>query len=86
MPAALNDTGLCSGFFPASPEKEPSHDNHRCSPNQEADVPVDPLIGWNCLVHMMDAEQVVMDQALDQVEGTETHHIEPGSSLPDQRT
>ena len=62
-------------------EQEPAADQHGSTPDQEADVPEDPLLPRHCLVDMVDAEQVMIDDALEQVEKTEADKESDGEQL-----
>ena len=48
---------------------------------KEADVPEEPLLARHCLVDMVDAEQVMVDDPLDQVEQTEADQERAGEQL-----
>ena len=62
-------------------EQEPAADQHGSTPDQEADVPEDPLLPRHGLVDMVDAEQVMIDDAFDQVEQTEADQERAGEQL-----
>ena len=61
---------LSCGLTLPNLEQDPAADQHGSTPGQEADVPQDPLLARHCLVNMVDAEQVMVDDPFDQVEQT----------------
>src|ERR687897_3393925 len=62
-------------------EQEPAAEQHRGTPRQEADVPEDPLLARHCLVDMVDAKQVMVDDPFDQVEQTKADQERAGEQL-----
>ncbi len=48
--------------------ERPATEDHRCAPDQEADIPVDPLLPRDRLVDVVQAKQMVVDHALNDVE------------------
>src|ERR1041384_8033734 len=57
-------TGSVTSLLLSSSKQDPADDEHDRSPDQEAQVPVDPLLAWHRLVDMMDREQMVVDDPL----------------------
>jgi hypothetical protein len=50
--------------------------NHRSAsqrPRPESHVPIDPLLPWHRLFDMVDAEDLVVDDAVDEVKHAEAH-------------
>ena len=62
--------------------KRPAPQDHRCPPHQESDVPIDPLLAWDGLIDVMEAEQLMIDQSFDDVEDAEPHKQGAGKHLP----
>ena len=54
-------------------------------PGEEAQVPPEPLPGWHRLVHVVEAQQVVVDQPLHQVEAPSRPAPRPTARLAGQR-
>ena len=63
----------------------PATDDHRSAPDQKADIPVDPLVPRDGLVDVVQAKQVVVDHAFNDVESTETHQHRPGEEFQDHQ-
>ena len=62
-------------------EQKPAAYQHCSTPGQEADIPEDPLLPRHCLVDVVDAEQVMIDDPFDQVEQTEADQERAGEQL-----
>ena len=60
----------------------PATDDHRRAPDQKTDIPVDPLLPRDRLVDVVQAKQVVVDHALNDVERTEANQHRPGEEFP----
>lgn len=65
----------------APPCQRQAADQHQCTPNQEPDVPIDPLVLRDGFVDMVDAEKLVIDHPFDQIEYTEAHEHRPKQHL-----
>jgi hypothetical protein len=53
------------------PIKKPPADEHGGSPNQEANIPVNPLLARHGLVHVVEAEEVMVNDAFEDIECSE---------------
>jgi hypothetical protein len=65
--------GSVPRLAPPCPKQGPAAAQHRSTPAEEAQVPIEPLLPRHRLVDMVDPEQVVIDDTFHQVEDAEAH-------------
>lgn len=74
----VNDSRLYGSFsFPGLPQRPPAY-QHQRSPYEKTNIPVDPLLGRHGLIDMMDAEQMMIDDAFHKMEDSKTHQYRAG--------
>jgi hypothetical protein len=62
-------------------KQNPAADKHQRAPYEKAHIEIQPIRGIDAFIDVMKAQQVVIDDALDQVEGTETDQQRPHEQL-----
>ena len=54
-------------------QQPPSAEDHQCAPDQKADVPIDPLLLRHGLVDVVKSQDMMVDDAFNQIENAESH-------------
>src|SRR5688572_29043122 len=70
-----------SRSWPAAAREQPATREHRRTPGEETEIPPDPLRGRHRLVDVVNAEDVVVDHTLDQIEAAEADEGGAGEQL-----
>src|SRR3954447_15419528 len=63
----------CMHVLFAGAHEHPAYDEHRRTPHQEADVPIDTVLDRNQLIDMVNAEDLVVNKALDHIENPKAY-------------
>jgi len=68
--------------FPFSPKVEcATSDDHGNTPDQKSDIPIDPLSLRHGLVDVVELKELMIDDALDHIERSETHQDRSGQQF-----
>ena len=73
--AGMSDRCRARGwrFLPSGPQKTPSSQKHQRSPDQKTTIPVNPLIRRHGFVDVVQAKDMMVNDAFNQVKKTKTY-------------
>src|SRR5215213_1974789 len=74
-------TLLCMHILFARAHDHPACDEHRHTPHQEADIPIDAVLDRNQLIDVVNAEELVVNEALDHIEGPKAYQHRANEQL-----
>lgn len=73
--AGMSDRGRTWGwrFLPSDSQQTPSSKKHQGSPDQKTNIPIDPLCRRHGFIDVVQAKEMMVNDAFDQVKKTKTY-------------